>query len=189
MAPAAQTGYCDFFPKGEASSSASYDPAAACSGPLGWGKHLAIPWIVFAFFFVALYSRMIRAQMLEALDQDYVRTARAKGAPQRRVLFRHALPNTVLPVITMLAMDIGTAVGICVYIEAVFRMPGLGLTTLQSMGGLGLDLPMLIGITLFTGTMIIVLNFLVDMLAVVIDPRISRSPRAGRPAILGGATG
>jgi peptide/nickel transport system permease protein len=173
-----QTGYCDFFPK--AQSADSYSPAAACSGPVGWAEHLAIPWIVFAFFFVALYSRMIRARMLEVLDQDYIRTARAKGAKQRRVLVRHALPNTVLPIVTMLAMDIGTAVGICVYIEAVFRMPGLGLTTLQSMGGLGLDLPMLIGITLFTGTVIIVLNFLVDMLAVVIDPRISRSPRVGR---------
>ena len=127
--------------------------------------------------------------MLEVLDQDYIRTARAKGAKQPRVLVRHALPNAVLPIVTMLAMDIGTAVGICVYIEAVFRMPGLGLTTLQSMGGLGLDLPMLIGITLFTGTMIIVLNLLVDLFAVIIDPRISRSPRAGRPAILGGAAG
>ena len=129
--------------------------------------------------------------MLEVLDQDYIRTARAKGAKQqaRGLLVRHALPNAVLPIVTMLAMDIGTAVGICVYIEAVFRMPGLGLTTLQSMGGLGLDLPMLIGITLFTGTMIIVLNLLVDLFAVIIDPRISRSPRAGRPAILGGAAG
>jgi peptide/nickel transport system permease protein len=180
-----QTGYCDFIPKGEATSSANYDPQAACSGPLGWAEHLAIPWIVFAVFFVALYSRMIRARMMEALDQDYVRTARAKGAPERRVLFRHALPNTVLPVVTMLAMDIGTAIGICIYIEAVFRMPGLGLTTLRSMGGLGLDLPMLVGITLFTGTMIIVLNLLVDLLAVVVDPRISQSPRADRRAALG----
>ena len=175
-----QTGYCDFLPKQQ--SATSYDPAAACSGPGGWAKHLAIPWIVFAVFFIALYSRMIRARMLEVLDQDYIRTARAKGATQRRVLFRHALPNTALPVITMLAMDIGTAVGICVYIEAVFRMPGLGYETLQSLGGLGLDLPVLIGITIFTGTMIIVLNLLVDIVSVILDPRIRRSPRAGRGA-------
>jgi peptide/nickel transport system permease protein len=174
-----QTGYCDFFPQGQASSS-SYDPAAACSGPGGWAEHLAIPWIVFALFFVALYVRMIRARMLEVLDEPYIRTARAKGASQNRILFRHALPNTVLPVVTMLAMDIGTAVGICIYIEAVFRMPGLGYQTLQSLGGLGLDLPMLIGITLFTGTMIIVLNLLVDLLAVIIDPTITTSPRGGR---------
>jgi peptide/nickel transport system permease protein len=173
-----QTGYCDFFPKSV--SSTSYDPSAVCSGPGGWAEHLAIPWIVFALFFVALYSRMVRARMLEVLDQPYIRTARAKGASQRRVLFRHALPNTALPIVTMLAMDIGTAVGICVYIEAVFRMPGLGYTTIQSMGGAGLDLPMLVGITLFTGTVIIVLNLFVDLLAVVLDPTIRRSPRAGR---------
>jgi peptide/nickel transport system permease protein len=173
-----QSGYCDLLPK--AQSATTYDPSGACSGPGGWAEHLVIPWVVFALFFVALYSRMIRARMLEVLDEPYIRTARAKGSSQRRVLFRHALPNTVLPVVTMLAMDIGTAVGICVYIEAVFRMPGLGLTTIQSMGGAGLDLPMLVGITLFTGTMIIVLNLLVDLLAVIVDPTISRSPRAGR---------
>jgi peptide/nickel transport system permease protein len=175
-----QTGYCDFFTGSESAS--SYDPSVACAGPGGWAEHLAIPWIVFALFFVALYSRMIRARMLEVLDEPYIRTARAKGASQRRVLFRHALPNTVLPVVTMLAMDIGTAVGICIYIEAVFRLPGLGYQTLQSLGGLGLDLPMLVGITLFTGTMIIVLNLLVDIFAVIVDPTISRSPRAGRGA-------
>ena len=126
--------------------------------------------------------RMIRARMLEVLDQDYMRTARAKGATQRRVLFRHALPNTALPVITMLAMDIGTAVGICICIEAVFRMQGIGYETLQSLGGLGLDLPVLIAITVFTGTMIIVLDLLVDIVAVILDPRIGRSPRSGRGA-------
>jgi len=173
-----QNGYCDFVPK--TTSAQVYEPSAACSGPVGWAEHLVIPWIVFSLFFVALYSRMIRARMLEVLDEPYIRTARAKGASQRRVLFRHALPNTVLPVVTMLAMDIGTAVGICVYIEAVFRMPGLGFTTIQSMGGAGLDLPMLVGITLFTGTVIIVLNLLVDLFAVAVDPTISRSPRAGR---------
>ena len=173
-----QNGYCDFLPK--TLSATSYDPQAACSGPGGWAKHLVIPWIVFALFFIALYSRMIRARMLEVLDEQYIRTARAKGAPQRRVFFHHALPNTALPIVTMLAMDIGTAVGICVYIEAVFRMPGLGYQTLQSMGGLGLDLPMLVGITLFTGTVIIVLNLFVDLFAVIVDPTIRHSPRGGR---------
>jgi peptide/nickel transport system permease protein len=180
-----QNGYCDFVPK--TASADTYDPSAACSGPFGWTEHLLIPWIVFALFFVALYSRMIRARMLEVLDEPYIRTAR-EGASQRRVLFRHALPNTALPVVTMLAMDIGTAVGICVYIEAVFRMPGLGFTTIQAMGGAGLDLPVLVGITLFTGAMIIVLNLLVDLFAVIVDPTISTSPRAGR-RVFGLSTG
>jgi len=171
-----QSGYCYLLPK--ATSASVYDPAASCSGPAHWASHLLIPWVVFALFFVALYSRMIRARMLEVLGEPYIRTARAKGAPQRRVLVRHALPNTVLPILTMLAMDIGTAVGICVYIEAVFRLPGLGYTTLQSMGGAGLDLPMLVGITIFTGTVIVVLNLLVDLAAVAIDPTIRTSPRS-----------
>src|SRR4051812_41650244 len=79
-----QTGYCDFFPK--SLSPDTFSAGAACSGPVGWADHLVIPWIVFAVFFIALYSRMIRARMLEVLDQDFIRTARAKGAPQRRVL-------------------------------------------------------------------------------------------------------
>ncbi len=170
-----QNGYCDFIP--QTGSANVYDPSAACSGPGRWAEHLVIPWIVFALFFVALYSRMVRASMLEVLDEQYIRTARAKGASEKRVLFRHALPNSFLPILTMLAMDIGTAVGICVYIEAVFRIPGLGYSTLQSMEGAGLDLPMLVGITLFTGAMIIVLNLLVDIVAVLVDPTIRTSPR------------
>ena len=124
MALAAADRVLRFVPKSLPAD--SFSAGAACSGPVGWAEHLVIPWIVFAVFFIALYARMIRSRMLEVLDQDFIRTARAKGAPQRRVLFRHALPNTVLPIVTMLAMDIGTAIGICVYIEAVFRMPGSG---------------------------------------------------------------
>jgi peptide/nickel transport system permease protein len=181
-----QSGYCDFVPR--TASATVYDPTAACSGPVGWAQHLALPWFVFALFFVALYSRMVRSQTLEVLAQPYVRTAVAKGASQRRVLVRHALPNTVLPIVTMVAMDIGTAVGICAYIEAVFRIPGLGYLTIGSMQGAGLDLPVLIAIVVFTGTVIIFLNFVVDLVAVVLDPTISHSPR-GRPAILGGRAG
>jgi peptide/nickel transport system permease protein len=180
-----QSGYCDFVPR--SASATVYDPSAACSGPTGWAQHLALPWFVFALFFVALYSRMVRAQTLEVLAQPYVRTARAKGASEGRVLVRHALPNTVLPLVTMVAMDIGTAVGICAYIEAVFRIPGLGYTTIGAMQGAGLDLPVLIAIVVFTGTVIIFLNFVVDLVAVIVDPTITRSPR-GRPAFLGGRT-
>jgi peptide/nickel transport system permease protein len=171
----AQTGYCNFVP--QSASADVFDAGAACSGPAGWASHLALPWLTFAFFFVALYSRMIRARMLEVLDEPYIRTARAKGAPQRRVLFRHAMPNTMLPLVTMLAMDIGTAVGISTYIEAVYRLPGLGFQTIRSLGGAGLDLPMLIGIVLVTGTIIIVLNLVVDLVAVILDPRITSADR------------
>jgi peptide/nickel transport system permease protein len=175
-----QSGYCGLWPKTQAP-----DTAPVCSGPAAWASHLVLPWITFALFFVALYSRMIRARTLEVLDEPYIRTARAKGAKERRVILRHALPNTVLPLVTMTAMDIGTAVGIATYIEAVFRLPGLGLGTIRALSGLGLDLPLLVGIVLFTGTVIVALNFLVDVFAVVIDPTITRTA-GGRASLAEG---
>lgn len=167
---APQAGYCSFLPK-----SVSPDEAPTCGGPVEWATHLVLPWITFALFFVALYSRMIRARTLEVLDEPYIRTARAKGAKERRVILRHAMPNTVLPLVTMTAMDIGTAVGIATYIEAVFRLPGLGLGTIRALSGVSLDLPLLVGIVLFTGAVIVALNFLVDIVAVLIDPTITRT--------------
>jgi peptide/nickel transport system permease protein len=80
-----------------------------CGGVADWAQHLALPWITFALFFVALYMRIIRVRLIDVLDSDYIRAARAKGASEARVLRRHALPNTILPIVTMLAMDIGTA--------------------------------------------------------------------------------
>jgi peptide/nickel transport system permease protein len=183
---APDSGYCDFFPR--AAPTDVYDAAAECSGPGGWASHLALPWLTFALFFVALYSRMVRARMLEVLEEPYIRTARAKGATERRIMGKHALPNAVLPIVTMLAMDIGTAVGIAVYIEAVYRLPGLGLETVRALGGAGADLPVLIGIVLVTGTIIILLNLLVDVVSVVLDPTITRRPR-GRAGLFGIATG
>jgi peptide/nickel transport system permease protein len=118
---------------------------------------------------------MIRARTLEVLDEPYIRTARAKGARERRIILRHAMPNTVLPLVTMTAMDLGTAVGIATYIEAVFRLPGLGLGTIRALSGVAVDLPLLIGIVLFTGAAIVVLNFLVDIIAVILDPTITRT--------------
>ena len=181
---APQSGYCDFLPTGNSDPNA-FDAQAACSGPIGWASHLVLPWITFALFFVALYSRMVRARMLEVLDEPYVRTARAKGAKERRVILGHALPNTVLPLVTMTAMDIGTAVGIATYIEAVFRLPGLGLQTIRALSGVAADLPLLIGIVVVTGTIIIVLNFLVDIVAVILDPTITRTA-GGRASLAEG---
>jgi peptide/nickel transport system permease protein len=180
---APQSGYCDLVPKVE--DPRVFDPEVACSGPAGWASHLVLPWITFALFFVALYSRMIRARMLEVLGEPYIRTARAKGAGERRVLGRHALPNTVLPLVTMTAMDIGTAVGIATYIEAVYRLPGLGFETIRALSGVAADLPVLIGIVLFTGTVIIALNFLVDVVAVALDPTIGQKP-GGRASLAEG---
>ena len=100
-------------------------PAAA---PVDWATHLILPWLTFALLFLALYTRMIRASVAETIHEDFVRTARAKGASQTRVLARHVLPSAGLRVLTMVGMEIGTAIGVCIYIESAFSIDGLGPT-------------------------------------------------------------
>src|SRR5207249_1610374 len=95
-------------------------------GPWQWFYHMILPWCTFAILFAALYARMIRANVMETLNEDFVRTARAKGAPERRVLFSHVLRNALLPVVTMLGMDIGVALGGAIFTETVYPLPGLG---------------------------------------------------------------
>jgi peptide/nickel transport system permease protein len=150
-----------------------------CGGVLDWASHMVLPWITFALFFIALYMRIVRVRLLDVLDADYVRAARAKGASESRILRRHALPNTILPVVTMLAMDIGTAVGVAVYVETVYQLPGLGRMTLGAIAGdAGFDLPVIIAVVMIVGAAIILLNLVADFVLAAIDPRIeSRGAR------------
>ena len=113
---------------------------------------------------------MIRANVLETVSEDFVRTARAKGAPEHRVLIRHVLRNAMLPVVTMLGMDIGIALGGAIFTENVFGLPGLGQTALDSIQQY--DLPITQGVVVFTTCAIIFFNLLVDLLYAWIDPRI-----------------
>jgi peptide/nickel transport system permease protein len=113
---------------------------------------------------------MIRANVLEALNEDYVRTARAKGAPEGRVIRVHVLRNALLPVVTMLGMDIGLALGGAIFTETVYSLPGLGRTAVQALNAL--DLPTVEGIVVFSTLAIIVFNLIVDLLYAFIDPRI-----------------
>ena len=156
------TGYCDFI-----------NPSTSCGGPVQWAWHLILPWITFAVLFAALYVRMIRANVMETSNEDYVRTARAKGAPEHVVIRTHILRNALLPVVTMLGMDIGVALGGAIFTETVFALPGLGRTALQSITTF--DLPTLQGIVVFATIAIIVFNLAVDLLYAVIDPRIRLS--------------
>jgi peptide/nickel transport system permease protein len=103
-------------------------------GPWQWFYNLILPWCTFALLFAALYARMIRASVLETLDEDYVRTARAKGASERQVLFKHVLRNALLPVVTMLGMDIGVALGGAIFTESVFQLHGLGWNLVEQSG-------------------------------------------------------
>jgi peptide/nickel transport system permease protein len=141
-----------------------------CGGPVDWFTHMLMPWCVFAVLYAAFYVRMIRANVMETLNEDYVRTARAKGAPEGIVLRRHVLRNAMLPVVTMLGMDIAIALGGAVLIESVFDLPGLGYLAVQSV--YQFDLPKIIGVTVFASVMVILFNLLVDLLYAWIDPRI-----------------
>jgi peptide/nickel transport system permease protein len=152
----------------------------ACGGLRDWTSHLILPWITFALFFVALYMRMLRARLLETLNTHYIRTARAKGAGEIRILSRHALPNVVAPMIVMLAMDAGTAIGISIYIESVYFLPGIGHLVLNALSGeRGYDLPLILGVMFISATAIIALNAVADVVARLIDPRISSESRSG----------
>jgi peptide/nickel transport system permease protein len=139
-------------------------------GPWQWFYHLILPWCVFATLFAALYVRMIRANVMETLNEDYVRTARAKGAPERRVLFSHVLRNAMLPVVTMLGMDVGVALGGAIFTETVFQLHGLGWTLVNAVGAD--DFATVQAVVVFATIAILSLNLLVDLLYAWIDPRI-----------------
>ena len=108
------TGYCNLI--------ANKD--SVCSGPEQWASHLVLPWITFALLFLALYIRMVRSSVIDTLHEDFVRTARAKGVREARVLRRHVVPHASLRVLTMVGMEVGTAIGVCLYIEAAFGFVG-----------------------------------------------------------------
>lgn len=157
-----------------------------CGGIGQWAWHLVLPWVTFALFFVALYLRIVRARMLEVLEEPWVRTARAKGASEFRVIRAHALRNAVAPVVTMLAMDGGMAIGIAMYVETVFGLPGLGRTLIRAEAGLqGYDLPVILAVTLVAGAAIIVFNLLADLIVIALDPTLTRKSRRGLMRLAG----
>jgi peptide/nickel transport system permease protein len=150
-----------------------------CGGIGQWAWHLLLPWLTFALFFVALYMRIVRTRMLEVLEEPWVRTARAKGASEFRVVRVHALRNAIAPVVTMAAMDAGMAIGIAMYIETVFGLPGLGRTMIRALAGFqGYDLPVILAVTLVAAAAIIVLNLVADIVLLAIDPTVVRKGRS-----------
>src|SRR5580765_1981901 len=119
-------------------SSDAFKRSTGCGGPVQWAWHMILPWITFSVLFAALYVRMIRANVMEASGEDYVRTARAKGAPEHVVIRSHILRNALLPIVTMLGMDIGVALGGAIFTETVFSLPGLGQTALNAIANFDL---------------------------------------------------
>lgn len=141
--------------------------------PIGFFRgvgDLLLPAASLAILFVGYYARLIHTNMVEVLDSPYVRAARAKGASETRVLFKHALRNALIPVITILGMDVAGLLGGVLFIENVFALPGIGTLAVQSV--FNLDPPVIMGTVLFSATLVVGANWLVDLLYGLIDPRI-----------------
>ena len=166
-------GYCDLI-----------NPSTSCGGPVQWAYHMLLPWLTFTILFAALYVRMIRANVLDVLDADYVQTARAKGASPWRVLRSHVLRNALMPVVTMLGMDMGIAFGGAVFVETVFGLPGLGQTAVASLRRQ--DLPTIMGVVVSSTLAILTFNLIVDLVYAAVDPRVqlvkSKERAASTPA-------
>lgn len=138
--------------------------------PAQWAFHLMLPWCALAFISAAIYARLTRSQMIEALGEDYVRTARAKGLRESRVIGRHALRNVLIPVITLFGLDLGALLGGAVITEKVFSMYGLGALLIGAVATT--DISTIAGVTLLAAVFVIVANFLVDLVYKLLDPRV-----------------
>jgi peptide/nickel transport system permease protein len=141
--------------------------------PVAWAKGLLLPWIALAFVQAAGYARYSRAQMLETLSEDYIRTARAIGLPKRTVHLRHALRAAITPVITLAGLDLGVFLGGVAITETIFGLPGFGRLSVNAV--FDLNLPVVMGTVLVAAFFVVVSNTLVDMLYAVIDPRVRLS--------------
>jgi peptide/nickel transport system permease protein len=132
--------------------------------------HLVLPTITLSLFYLALYTRLMRASMLEQSGQDYVTTARAKGLTERRIVFVHVLRNAILPVITMAGVQVGALIGGSVIVESVFAWPGLGMLAFEAL--FARDLNLLLGIFLLSAVLVVAINLIVDIIYSTLDPRI-----------------
>jgi peptide/nickel transport system permease protein len=138
--------------------------------PALWAYSLLLPWITLAFLFSAQYARLTRAGMLETMSEDYIRTARAKGLPERMVILKHALRGALTPVLTIFGLDVGLLLGGAILTEKTFSLNGLGKYAYD--GIVSGDLPKILGVTLVAGFFVIMANLIVDLLYGVIDPRV-----------------
>jgi len=136
-------------------------------------KHMVLPVVTLASIFLALYSRLARATMIETLGTDFVRTARAKGLPERQVVYKHALRNSLSPVVTLAGLQFSAVVSGAVLVEAVFSWPGLGTLAFQSI--IARDTPTILGILFFSALVVIIGNLLTDLALRFVDPRVGAS--------------
>jgi peptide/nickel transport system permease protein len=133
-------------------------------------RHLFLPAFTLAVTGIAYYARLVRGEMIEVLQEDYVRTARAKGVPTRVVILKHAFRNALVPVVTLIGLDLGVLLGGAVVTEYIFGWPGLGREAVN--GILNVDLPIILGVVIFSAVAILVANLLVDIAYALLDPRV-----------------
>jgi peptide/nickel transport system permease protein len=146
----------------------SYTPFT--ENPAAWAYDLLLPWITLSLLFSAQYARLTRAGMLETMGEDYVRTARAKGLVERRVVVKHGLRGALTPIVTIFGLDFGLLIGGAVLTERVFSLNGLGNYAVQ--GIFANDLPKILGVTLLAAVFVVMANLIVDILYAVVDPRV-----------------
>ena len=138
--------------------------------PAGWAQNLILPWIALALIGAAAYARMTRAQMLETLGEDHVRTARAYGLPERRVITGHVLRGALTPLVTMAAIDLASIMTSAVLTETMFGLPGIGHALVGAVSTT--DLPVIVGVTVTAGAVYVLANAVADILYAAIDPRV-----------------
>ncbi len=138
--------------------------------PALWARNLVLPWVTLAFLYAALYARLTRAGMLETMSEDYIRTARAKGLPERTVIVKHGLRAALTPIITIFGMDLGLLLGGAILTEVTFSLHGLGLFTIEAIQNQ--DFPEIMGVVMLASFFIIIANLFVDILYAYVDPRV-----------------
>ena len=139
--------------------------------PIDWFYHLILPWTALAILFIGFYSRLLRSNVLDTINEDYVRTARAKGLSERQIMVRHVLRNSLIPIITLWGLDFGAVLGGgAILTETVFDLQGVGQYAADSIGQL--DVPPVLAVTIFAAFFIVLLNAIVDIVYAYLDPRI-----------------
>jgi len=159
----AEGGIATIFPDGE------YFPIT--QNPLQWLYHLVLPWLVLAVLFIGFYGRVLRGNILDTIHEDYVRTAKAKGLPSRKILTRHVLRTSLIPIVTLFGLDFAAVLGGgAILTETVFDLHGVGQYAAQNIASF--DLPPIMGVTLYGAFFIVFFSVLVDLFYAYLDPRI-----------------
>lgn len=149
----------------------SYTPFL--ENPVEWAYNMILPWTTLAFLYAASYARLTRAGMLETMSEDYIRTARAKGLPESKVIVKHGLRGALTPIVTIFGLDFGLLLGGAVLTESTFSLNGVGKYAVSAI--MKNDLPQIMGVTMLTAFFVVIANLIVDLLYAVVDPRVRLS--------------